>query len=118
VATSSAYPARRATRRSSSGGPSTARAGVRWDRVGRLALLGVLVVLVYLYVSAGISLLGTWHASKQDNATVSALKQENAALRSERSAERRGYETETHARKLGMARPGEKLFDVSNLPRD
>ncbi len=37
--------ARRAAR------PAPAR--VRWDRMGRVAMLGVLVILAYLYLSAG-----------------------------------------------------------------
>ena len=32
---------------------------MRWDRVGRLALLCVLVALIYLYVSAGVRMLST-----------------------------------------------------------
>jgi hypothetical protein len=30
---------------------------VRWDRLGRLALLCVLVALFYLYLSAGVRML-------------------------------------------------------------
>jgi cell division protein FtsB len=91
---------------------------VRWDRVGRLALLAVLIVLVYLYVSAGVSLLGSWHASEQDSAKVAALKHENAALKRERSAEKQGWEIETSARRLGMAQPNEKPFIMRSLPGD
>ena len=35
-------------------------ARVRWDRLGRIAMLCVLGALLYLYLSAGISLLSTW----------------------------------------------------------
>lgn len=86
--------------------------------MGRLALLAVLVVLVYLYVSAGASLFGAWRASRQDAARVVALRHENAALKSERAALKLGYETEAAARKLGLGRPGEKYFVVRGLPKD
>ena len=105
------YPrgSRRAGRRS---------AGVRWDRVGKLALLAVLVVLVYLYVSAGVSLLSSWSASRQDKATLVSLEHQNATLKAEHAELGRAYNIETRARVLGMGRTGEKLFIVKNLPRD
>jgi cell division protein FtsB len=78
----------------------------------------VLVVLVYLYVSAGLSLLGSWSVSRQDSARLSSLERANASLEAERARLKRGYEGETQARMLGMARPGEKLFIVKHLPRN
>jgi hypothetical protein len=102
--------------RASASRRTVARAGVRWDRVGRLALLAVLLVLVYLYVSAGVSLLRTWRASRQDGARVAALTREHTYLTHERAALRLRYDSETEARRLGMGRPGEKHFLVSDLP--
>ncbi|MHB1468107.1 MAG: hypothetical protein ACYCU0_07210 [Solirubrobacteraceae bacterium] len=97
---------------------SARRLRLRWNRVGRLALLGVLVVLVYLYVSAGLSLLSSWNASRQDSARLASLERVNASLQAERTQLKRGYSSETQARELGMAYSGEKLFIVSGLPRD
>lgn len=91
---------------------------MRWDKVGRLALLGVLVVLVYLYVSAGVSLWSTWHTSKQDKATVASLERQNVELEHEKAALKRPYSIEAKARALGMSRGNEKSFVVRNLPRD
>ena len=53
---------------------------VRWDRLGRMAMLCVLGALLYLYVSAGISLLSTWKEARGDSAQVAALERQHAAL--------------------------------------
>lgn len=91
---------------------------MRWDKVGRLALVVLLVVLAYLYVSAGVSLWGTWHASRQDKATVVSLERQNVELKHEQAALKRRYSDESQARRLGMARSNEKSFVVRHLPRD
>lgn len=89
---------------------------MRWDRVGRLALLGVLVALVYLYVSAGISLWGAWRTSHQDRATVAALERQHTKLKSQRRELKTTAVLEAEARRLGMALPTEKSFVVHGLP--
>ena len=43
-----------------------AGARVRWDRLGRMAMLCVLVALLYLYVSAGVHMLSTWRQARRD----------------------------------------------------
>lgn len=118
MASSTAYPAQRSVRRSRPRAATSRGAGLRWDRVGRVALLAVLVVLVYLYVSAGVALLGTWSASRADRAHLVALEHENASLHAQRASLERRYNVEAQARALGMGRPGEKLFIVKHLPSD
>ena len=61
--------------------PPVAR--VRWDRLGRAAMLCVLAALLYLYVSAGVRMLSTWRQSRRDSAQVAALEREHRALVSE-----------------------------------
>lgn len=116
MATPTAYSAERSMR--SPARAAARRTAVRWDRVGRLALLVVLAVLVYLYVSAGVALLGSWSASRQDRAQLATLERENASLKAQRAELGRGYNVEAQARALGMGRQGEKLFIVKGLPRD
>src|SRR5271157_4118159 len=63
-------------------GSSRAGAGprVRWDRVGKVALLCVLVALVYLYVSAGFRMLSTWQQARHDSVAVASMEREHARL--------------------------------------
>jgi hypothetical protein len=65
-------------------GVRTRRAGgaahVRWDRLGRVAMLCVLGALLYLYLSAGVHMLSSWRQSSHDSATVGSLEREHRAL--------------------------------------
>jgi cell division protein FtsB len=78
---------------------------------------GVLIALIYLYVSAGVSLLGTWHTSRADIAKVRTLEREHSVLSHRRSALATQSLAETQARQLGMAHPGEKVYVLSGLPK-
>lgn len=78
----------------------------------------VLITLVYLYVSAGVSLIGAWRTSSRDRGKVLALEHQHIALRQEHSALRTRSFAETEARRLGMAHPGEKVYVIRGLPRD
>ncbi len=89
---------------------------VRWDRVGRLALLFVLVALIYLYVSAGVRMLGTWQQSRHDRAAVSALEREHARLVRQRQSLTGQPALEAEARQLGLMHSGEQPYVVSGLP--
>jgi len=94
-----------------------ARAGrIRWDRVARLALLGVMAVLLYLYISAGAAILSTWRAAGVDRAQVRALTDQYDSLRAQRAALGRSNTVIDEARRLGMLRPGEQAFVVTGLP--
>lgn len=89
---------------------------MRWDRVGRLAMLFVLCVLVYLYISPVRSLVGAIGESGRRHAEVSSLVRANAALRTERDAMGTPARLEAGARGLGLVRPGEREFVISGLP--
>jgi hypothetical protein len=89
---------------------------VRWDRVGRLAMLCVLVALVYLYVSAGVHTLSTWRQARHDSAAVAALEREHAALVHQHEALNAPGTLETEARQLGMMKRGEQQYVISGLP--
>jgi cell division protein FtsB len=109
----------RASRRARPGGLArTGGAGerVRWDRLGALALLCVLVALAYLYASAGLHMLSTLHQSRHDNATVAAMEREHRALLRQHQSLSGQAALEAHARKLGMMRKGEQPYVVGNLP--
>src|ERR1700704_2058903 len=79
---------------------------VRWDRLGRLAMLFVLAALLYLYLSAGIHMLSTWRQAHRDSATVVTMEREHKALVREHEALGRQGTVEVEARSLNMKRPG------------
>jgi len=93
-----------------------ALARVRWDRLGRMAMLCVLVALVYLYASAGLHMLSTWRQSQRDGAAVAALEREHRALVHQREALMAAGTLETEARQLGMMKGGEQPYVIDGLP--
>jgi hypothetical protein len=91
---------------------------VRWDRLGRVAMLCVLVVLAYLYLSAGVHLLSTWRQARGERAKVAAMQHEHGTLQRQHEALGNAGAVEAQARKLGMMRHDERPYIVSNLPND
>ncbi len=90
---------------------------VRWDRLGRVALLLVLLGVIALYVNPLRSWWSTWHESNDRKAEVTALERENDRLRERRAQLRDPRALEREARKLGMVKPGERAYVVEGLPR-
>jgi cell division protein FtsB len=97
--------------------PRQAAARIRWDRVGRIALLLVLLGVVLLYVGPIRSYFTTWHESKARGAEVARLEAENARLRERRDELRNPRALEREARRLGMVKPGERAYVVEGLGR-
>lgn len=89
---------------------------IRWDRVGRLAILVVFVVVALLYVGPLSSFWSARGEAAHRRAQVEQQRKENAALRIRRDALKNGAALEEEARGLGMIRPGERPFVVENLP--
>lgn len=100
---------------SRSAGPPTR---VRWDRLGRVAMLCVLVVLAYLYLSAGVHLVSTWHQARGASAKVAAMQREHDALQRQHEALAYPGAVEAQARKLGLMKHGEQPYIVSRLPNN
>jgi cell division protein FtsB len=92
-------------------------AGIRWDRVGRVALLVVLVGLLGLYVGPARSYLSARGEARARSAEVAELRRENRRLRARRAALADPQALEREARRLGMVRPGEKSYVIEHLPR-
>lgn len=91
---------------------------MRWDRLGRVAMLFVLAALLYLYLSAGIHMFSTWSQARRDNATVAAMQREHVTLVRQRQALGMQATVETEARQLGMMKSGEQAYVVSGLPNN
>ena len=97
--------------------PSAIAGGrVRWDRVGRVAMLCVLAALTYLYVSAGAHMFSTWHQSRRDSAVVAGMEREHRQLVRQHAALSAPGTLEAEARQLGMMKKGEQPYVVSGLP--
>ncbi len=90
---------------------------VRWDRIGRVALLLVLGLILLLYVGPARSFVSTWRDAKEKRADVHRLTAENRRLQARRRALEDPRTLEAEARKLGMVRPGERAFVVQGLGR-
>jgi cell division protein FtsB len=91
---------------------------VRWDRVGRVALLTVLLLVAVAYVGPARSLLSTWRESGAKQAQLHTLQREHDALLRRARALRDPRTLQAEARRLGMVKPGERSYVISNLPGD
>ncbi len=91
-------------------------AQVRWDRVGRIAMLCVMMAIAYLYMGAGLRLFSAWGESKHDTAQMSVLEAQNRALRHQHAMLASPSAVQADARRIGMIHPGEQAYIVSGLP--
>jgi cell division protein FtsB len=89
---------------------------VRWDRVGRVGLLVVLVVVAGLYVQQGLTYFSTRAQADQQLAIVHRLTRENAALVQEQHSLDDPATIARDARALGMVRTGERPYVITGLP--
>jgi len=89
---------------------------IRWDRVGRVALLCVLAALVLLYVRPALSYVHTLGQTRTKHAEVRALEREHQALAARAGSLRKPGTLEREARKLGYVRPGERAYVIEGLP--
>jgi len=91
---------------------------IRWDRVGRWALLGVFAVIVYLYVGPARAWVTTYAEAKDKRDEVAALRAEHRRLEARRAALVGPAALEREARRLGMVRAGERAYVIQGLPRE
>ncbi len=91
---------------------------VRWDRVGRTALLLLLLLVALAYIGPARSLLSTWRDSNAKQAQLQQLQREQDELVRRARALRDPRTVQEEARRLGMVKPGERSYVVSRLPKD
>jgi cell division protein FtsB len=89
---------------------------VRWDRVGRVALLVVLAIVAGLYVQHAMAYLSVRSQLQSQNLTVRRLTNANAALERQQRQLNDPASIVLLARRLGMVRPGERSYVISGLP--
>lgn len=92
--------------------------GIRWDRVTRLGLLLALVLVLFMYVGPAAKYWESWQLSRKTRAEVTTLREDNARLRERARALQNPQRVELEARRLGMARPGERVYVVRGLPKE
>jgi cell division protein FtsB len=91
-------------------------ARVRWDRLGRTALLIVLVVVAGLYIQHTVEYFSTRASANAQRAIVHRLAHQNATLRAQRRALQQPGTIQRYARTLGMVKPGERPYVILGLP--
>jgi cell division protein FtsB len=90
---------------------------IRWDRLGRWALIAVLGFVLYLYIGPATTWVSTYKEAKRKRADVAALQAENRRLRERRKELRDPAALEREARRLGMVKAGEKSYVIEDLPQ-
>jgi len=93
------------------------RPAIRWDRVGRVFLLGVLFAILTMYVSPLERWVTQKHTSNEDSAQLKELEAHNLDLRVKLKALQQPQALDLRARRLGMVKQGERAFVIENLPR-
>jgi len=88
---------------------------IRWDRLGRWALIAVFAFVLYLYIGPAVSWVATYKQAGEKRQEVAALKARNAELKERRKELRDKRALEREARRLGMVKAGEKAY-VVRLP--
>ena len=85
---------------------------IRWDRVGRWALICVFAFVLYLYIGPARTWVTTYGEAKRKREEVAQVRAENERLQARKDELQRPGAVELEARRLGMVRGGEKLFVV------
>jgi cell division protein FtsB len=89
---------------------------IRWDRVGRTALVIVLFGVLVSYFNPVVNLFDAWRDSEAGKERLADLKAENASLQHQIKEAADPLTLEREARRLGMVRPGERAYVIEGLP--
>jgi cell division protein FtsB len=88
---------------------------IRWDRLGRYALLMVLFAILLAYISPASHWIRQSATAGHEEAELHHLQQENARLEHRVQDLKRPIALEREARKLGMVKEGERAYVIENL---
>ncbi len=91
---------------------------IRWDRLARWALLGVLVLIAYLYIGPTRSWIAAYAEAGDKREQVAELRERNQELRKRHRELQKAATLEREARRLGMVRAGERAYVVKGLPEN
>ena len=87
--------------------------GIRWERVGRLALLGVLGIIVLLYVPPVTHWFQQRGTAERSQQQLRGLEAERARLKTRLRELSGPGAIEREARKLGMTRRDERPYVIT-----
>lgn len=90
--------------------------GIRWDRVGRIGLLVVAVVVVILYIGPSLGLLESVREADRRDQQLRQLERDHRRLTHERNSLNSPVTLEREARRLGKVLPGERPYVIDGLP--
>jgi cell division protein FtsB len=85
---------------------------IRWDRVGRWALICVFAFVLYLYIGPARTWVTTYSEAKRKRDEVAQARAQNAQLRERKAELKRAGAVELEARRLGLVKAGEKLYVI------
>ena len=88
---------------------------VRWDRLGRVALVLVLFAVLVSYINPAVNFIDAWRDSRAEYSQLRELRSENAKLRERITALDGPGAAERAARRLGMVEPGEGSYVIRGL---
>ena len=88
---------------------------IRWDRIGRVALVLVLFGVMVSYLNPVVNLVDAWRDSKVGEERLAELQRENISLTSQVEQAEDPLTMEREARKLGMVKPGEQAYVIDGL---
>jgi cell division protein FtsB len=92
-------------------------ARIHWDKLGRYALLTVLLAILLAYISPISHWLRQSETAKHEEAQLSELQDEKAQLKDRIADLKRPLALEREARELGMIKEGERAYVIENLGR-
>ena len=98
--------------RSGTAGRGPGEGRIRWDRVGRVALLALLAIVLALYAPPLEQWLAQSRAADEQRRTLHALEREHDRLATRARELRQEPALEREARRYGMVRRGERAFVV------
>ena len=107
-----AVAARGAPRRRRRSTPPPRRGSIQWHRVGRLALLGMLLVILILYIAPISHWVQQRSTAANSQAELNGLKAEHARLLTRLHSLDSPGAIEAQARAMGMVRRGEKEYVI------
>lgn len=96
---------------------SRRRSAIRWDRVGRYALLGTLGIILLLYVSPAKRWIEQSGTAGHQAAELEELEREHEELRTRLRELKEPGAIEREARRLGMVKVGERSYVIENFRR-
>jgi cell division protein FtsB len=91
------------------------RGAIRWDRVGRYALLSTLLVILMLYVSPALHWLAQSRTDGEQRQELRDLTRANHDMKRRVDELRDPRSLEMEARKLGLVKHGERAYVIENL---